>query len=152
MNKPTIWQLAAVITEKGYNIDPAHFYEYYEDCCDKDGNWTVPDKPKTRKLMASWRGSLRTWNTNSKSTTHHMAIKQRDEAYTTNKKVYMKPIKKKPCNPRITELNKASFALTSSLRHMTLSGRIQARAKIKDIGRQIQVIKDNDNKVGEIIK
>lgn len=136
MDKPTIEQIADFCKERGNNIDPEQFFYYYES-----KGWVIGKSP-----MKSWQACIRTWERNS---THAMAVKQRDEAYTVNKKVYMKPavVKKKVANPKITKLTSESFALTGNLRSMTASQRIKARAKIRNIGKQIQLIKDNDSLV-----
>jgi len=135
MKKPTIKEITDFCKERGNNIDAEHFFYHYES-----KGWLIGKSP-----MKSWQACVRTWERN---TTHSMAIKGRDEAVRRSKEVYSKPLPKPKANPRIAELNKESFALTKSLRHMTAGARIAARAKIRDIGKQIQMIRDEASKVG----
>jgi hypothetical protein len=139
MNKPTIPEIAEFCKERGNNIDPEQFYYYYES-----KGWVIGKSP-----MKSWQACVRTWERNS---THSMAIKGRDEAYKKQKQVYTLPVKKKPAhtNPEITKLRAELFSL-GNMRGFTASQRIVAKTKMRDIKNKIQVIQDNDCKIGSVI-
>jgi hypothetical protein len=150
MNKPTRQQVVDEIALKSLNVDPVEWYDYHEDC-----DWTIRDTKggkNARKDMVSWRGTLRTWHKISGSSTSFNAVKQRDEAYTANKAVYMKPVKKKPANPEVEKLKDQSKVLVKSLRKVAACKRPGINAEIREISRQIIAANDSDIKLGELIK
>jgi hypothetical protein len=138
MKKPTIAQIVAYCKERGNNIDAWGFHDFYQS-----KGWLVGKSP-----MKDWQACVRTWERNS---THSMSIKQREEAYKREKQVYMKPLPKPKPNPRILELNKEMFALQGNIRTMNPGQKIAARKKIREMGREIQLIKDNDSKIGRVL-
>lgn len=148
MIKPTILEIAAEIKLKGYNTVNAEEFWYHYDAI----GWVVG---KARTPMKIWRSSLAGWHIrNTRSTTSFNAVKQRDEAYVKSKAVHMKTVKAKPVkiNPKIKILVDEQFKLQKSMRGKTASQRCITHADIRDIGKQIQVIKDKDIKLGELIK
>lgn len=54
---PTEEEVAAYIQEKGYSVNAAHFYAYYQS-----NGWRVGKNP-----MKSWQGAVRTWELKEKS-------------------------------------------------------------------------------------
>jgi hypothetical protein len=57
MKKPTLKEIADYCKEKGYAINAAHFYNYYEA-----NGWKVG-----RNSMKSWKAALANWNTRDKA-------------------------------------------------------------------------------------
>lgn len=52
--KPTLADIQAYCAERGNNVDPEHFYDYYEA-----NGWKVGKNP-----MKDWKASVRTWERN----------------------------------------------------------------------------------------
>lgn len=55
MKKPTIEEVRSYIEEKGYNVDPERFYDFYES-----NGWKVGKNP-----MKDWKACVRTWQKNN---------------------------------------------------------------------------------------
>ena len=55
--KPTVDEIAAYCKEKGYTINPQHFFNYYES-----NGWRVGKNP-----MKSWQAAVTSWNARDKS-------------------------------------------------------------------------------------
>lgn len=55
MKKPTIEEVRSYIEEKGYNVDPERFYDFYES-----NGWKVGKNP-----MKDWKATVRTWSKNN---------------------------------------------------------------------------------------
>lgn len=52
--RPTLEEIKAYITEKGYSVDPEKFFNYYES-----NGWRVGKNP-----MKNWRAAINTWTRN----------------------------------------------------------------------------------------
>lgn len=56
MKRPTVEEVAAYCKERGNNIDPEHFHDYYTS-----NGWKVGKAP-----MKDWQAAVRTWERNDK--------------------------------------------------------------------------------------
>ena len=74
--KPTVEEVQAYINEKGYNIDPHCFIDYYES-----NGWKVG-----RNSMKDWKAAVRNWARNEKMTTIQAKVKSDWEKDWSNEK------------------------------------------------------------------
>lgn len=58
---PTLEDITAYITAKGYHVNPRHFYEYYEA-----GGWKTKDG---KSILKNWRQYVVTWESREKKET-----------------------------------------------------------------------------------
>lgn len=72
--KPTLADIQAYCIERNNNVDPEHFYDYYEA-----NGWKVG-----KNSMKDWKASVRTWERNGYSDSKPKAPAQKPSAYNSN--------------------------------------------------------------------
>lgn len=77
--KPTVEEIRAYITEKGYNVDAEYFYDFYES-----KGWVIGKSP-----MKDWRASVRTWVRKSNSNYNKKEDQDGGRQETTGAKGYV---------------------------------------------------------------
>lgn len=72
--KPSLQDVAAYIIECGYDVDPQHWYNYYES-----NGWKVGRNP-----MKDWRACVRTWHAKNKGERRPQQTRQRESVMAHN--------------------------------------------------------------------
>lgn len=72
--KPSLQDVTAYIIECGYDVDPQHWYNYYES-----NGWKVGRNP-----MKDWRACVRTWHSKNKGERRPQQARQRESVMAHN--------------------------------------------------------------------